>query len=82
MKKTCVVHFFCFRSEKPFLGKSSQKNRNCQFKLTFGTKTNSNMQNSIVIFTFLFQIGITLFGQIGPKNQNYQFELKFRTRPI
>ena len=51
MKKTCVVHFFCFRSEKPFLGKSSQKNRNCQFKLTFGTKTNSNMQNSIVIFT-------------------------------
>ena len=25
---------------------------NCQFKLTFGTKTNSNMQNSKMVFTF------------------------------
>ena len=29
-----------------------KKNINCQFKLTFGTKTNSNMQNSKVVFTF------------------------------
>ena len=35
----------------PF-GKFSPKSENCQFKLKFGTKTNSNMQNSIVVFTF------------------------------
>ena len=42
----------CFRPEKPFLGKSGQKNQNCQFKLKFGTKTNLNLQNSMMMFTF------------------------------
>ena len=32
----------------PFLGKFGPKNQNCQFKLKFGTKTNSNEQNSFV----------------------------------
>ena len=36
----------------PFLGKLGPKNQNCQFKLKFGTYTNSNMQNSMVVFTF------------------------------
>ena len=44
--------FFRFRSEFPFLGKFGPKNQNCQFKLKFGTKPNSNMQNSMVVFTF------------------------------
>ena len=52
MWKVCSVHFFCFRPEKPFLGKSGQKNQNCQFELKFGTKTNLNKRNSMVMFTF------------------------------
>ena len=28
------------------------KNQNCQFKLQFGVLTNSNMLNSMVVFTF------------------------------
>ena len=31
-----AAHFLCFRQEKPFLNKFSQKNQNCQFKLKFG----------------------------------------------
>ena len=40
--------FFRFR----FLGKFGPKNQSCQFKLKFGTKTNLNMQSSMVVFTF------------------------------
>ena len=36
----------------PFLGKFGPENQNCQFKLKFVTSTNSNMQNSVVMFTF------------------------------
>ena len=36
----------------PFLDKLGPKNQNCQFKLKIGTKTNSNMKKSMVIFTF------------------------------
>ena len=43
---------FCFRPEIPFLGKFGPKIQNYQFKLKFGTKTNSNMQNSMAMFTF------------------------------
>ena len=38
--------------EMPFLGKFGPENQNCQFKLKFVTSTNSNMQNSVVMFTF------------------------------
>ena len=46
------VRFFCFRSEVPFFGKFDSKIQNSQLKLKFGTQTNSNMQNSMVIFNF------------------------------
>ena len=36
-----------FSTGKSLLGKFGQKNQNCQFKLKFGTETNSNMQNSM-----------------------------------
>ena len=45
---------FCVRRETPFLGKFGPKNQNCQFKLKFGTKTNSNMQKSLVGLTFFY----------------------------
>ena len=46
------MQIFSFRLETPFLGKYSQKNKNCQSRLKFGIHTNSNMQNSMVMFTF------------------------------
>ena len=52
MQKISGVHFFCFRPEKVFLDKSGQKNENSQFNLKFGTKTNLNIKNSIMMFTF------------------------------
>ena len=47
-----ILRLFCFRPETPFLGKFGPKNQNCQFNLKFGTWTNSNMENSMVVFTF------------------------------
>ena len=46
------VRFFYFRPEVPFWGKYGLKNQNCEFKLKFGTWTNWNMQNSMMMFTF------------------------------
>ena len=45
--------FFHFRLEIiPFLGKFGSKNQINQFKLKFGNYIDSNMQNSLVMFTF------------------------------
>ena len=49
----------------PFWVKLAQKIQNFQFKLKFGTKTISNMQNSVVMFTFSV---LGLFLQLLPKN--------------
>ena len=46
-----VFTFFCFRQETHFMGKFGSKNQNRQFKLEFGTQTNSNMHNSMVMIT-------------------------------
>ena len=46
------LHFFCFKLEKPFFDKSSQKKLKL-FKWKFGPKNNLNMQNSMTMFTFL-----------------------------
>ena len=44
------------------------------------TYTNSNMQNSIVIFTFfVFDRKYPFFGKFGPKSQNCQFKVKLDT---
>ena len=44
--------FFCVWSETLFWGKFSPKSQNYQLKLKFVTYTNSNMQNSMMLFTF------------------------------
>ena len=67
MYKVCGAHFFCCRSEKPFLGKSSQKNQYCQFKLKFGIKTNLNMLNSMMMLTISFFDWKYLFEEICSK---------------
>ena len=46
------VDFFRFRLEILFLNKFGPKNQNCQFKVKFDIQPNSNMQNSVVVFTF------------------------------
>ena len=46
------VHFFRFRLQIPFLGKFGPKNQNCHFILIFGTWTNSNILNSMMVFNF------------------------------
>ena len=53
MCKICNVHFFfVLNQENTFLVKSGQQNQNCQLKQKFGTRTNLNMRNSMIIFTF------------------------------
>ena len=47
-----LVHVFCSRPEIPFLDKFGPTNQNCQSNPKFGTQTNSNMQNSMVMFKF------------------------------
>ena len=68
MKKTCGVHFFCFRPEKPFLDKSSQKIK--IFSLSWNLVPRllwiSRIQWWCSIFLFL-NINIFL-GQIWSKN--------------
>ena len=49
---TCTSAIFPFQPEIRFWANLDKKSQNCQFKLKFGSKSNSNMQNSIVIVTF------------------------------
>ena len=44
--------FFHFLPETSCLGKFGPKIQNCQFRLKFGTKANSHIQNSMVMFIF------------------------------
>ena len=56
--QTCRIQWwcslFCFWLEIPFWGKFSPKSQNYKLKLKFGTYTNLNMQNSMMLFTFFF----------------------------
>ena len=47
-----------------FFGKFGLKSQNCKFKVKFDTWTNSNMQNSVAVFTFLVFDQKCFFGQI------------------
>ena len=46
------MRIFSFRPEAPFLSKFTQKIKIVESKLKFGTQSNLNMQNSMVMFTF------------------------------
>ena len=71
---------FPFLTGNTLLVKFVPKKQDCQFKLKFGTETNSSIQNSIVAITFsVFDQKISFLGRFGPKNQNYQFKLKLGT---
>ena len=64
---------------KDFLCRFCQKNKNCQFKLKFGTGANSNMQNSMVMFIFFVLYGKHPSWANLPRNKSYQFKLRFGT---
>ena len=51
-RSAIAFSFANFWSEILFLGKFGPKSQNYQLKLKFGTYTNSNMQNSMVMFIF------------------------------
>ena len=51
------------------MGKLGPKYQKCQFKLKFGTKTESSKQTTIVMH-FLVNL-------VKKKTQSYQFKLKF-----
>ena len=63
-----------------FWGTFVPKTQNYQFMLKFCTWTNSNMQNSMTMFTFSVFDGKKLFGQIWSKNENCQLKQKFGTK--
>ena len=50
IRRWCLL--FLFFIWNTLFGKFGSKSQNYQFKLKFGTCTNSNMQNSIAVFTF------------------------------
>ena len=54
--RICRITWWCllflFWTRNTFFSKFSPKNQNCQFQLKFGTKTNFNMWNSIMMFPF------------------------------
>ena len=54
-----------------------QKIKNCQFMLKFCTKSNSDVQNLMVISIFCLRPEIPIFGKLAPENQTCQFKLKF-----
>ena len=47
------VYFLSFGLKISVLGKFGLKNQNRQFELKFGTVTNWNMQNSMMVFTLV-----------------------------
>ena len=52
MQNSMLMFTFHFRSEIPCLGQFGPKNQNCQLKVKLDTQTNSNMLNSMMLFTF------------------------------
>ena len=57
------MQLFCFSLEIPILDK-------------FGISTDSNMQNSVVVFIFsAYDREYPFLGKYSPKNQNYQFKV-------
>ena len=65
MQNSIVMLTFFVSEHKYYFGVNLvQKIPNCQFKLKFGTWTNLNLQNSIVMFTLSVFTGSILFLEI------------------
>ena len=81
--RICRIQWFgslsLFQTGNTLSSKFRPENQNCQFKLKFGTYTNSNMQNSMALLTFSVLDQQNSFWANLVKNQNCQFKLKFGT---
>ena len=64
------VHFFRFGPEILFVGNFGPKSQNCQFSLKFGTQTNSNMGNSMLMFISSVLTRNIAFGKIWSLMRN------------
>ena len=65
---------FMFSTGNNFLSKFRPKIQNCLFKVKFGTKTNSNIQNSMVMFIFFcFWLEIPFLSKCGSKKSKVPF---------
>ena len=65
----------------PFLGKFSPKIKNCQFKLKFGTKTDSNMKDSkVMIILSVFNRKHPFFGQVLCEKSNSLLKMKVSSK--
>ena len=64
------------------MGKFGPHIQNCLFKVKLDTKTNLNMQNSMMvsILSVLDWKQLPFLDKLGPKNQNCQFKLKIGTK--
>ena len=64
------------------MGKFGPHIQNCLFKVKLDTKTNLNMQNSMMvsILSVLDWKQLLFLDKLGPKNQNCQFKLKIGTK--
>ena len=64
-------------------GKFGPKIENCLFKVKLESKTNSNMQNLMVVSILCVRLEVPFLGyrlgKFGPKNQICQFEPKICT---
>ena len=75
------IPFFCFKQEIPVLRKFDPKNQNCPYKLKFGTESNSNMWNLMVMLSFsVLDWKNPFWANLTQKNQNYLHKLKFGTK--
>ena len=70
-----LLTFFQFLPDILFLGKIVPKNQNYQFKLKFGTLTNSNMQKSLVMFFFSFWRETPFWGKFYPWSWSWYLEV-------
>ena len=79
--RTCTIQWWCwsflFSTKNTLSGQFVPKKQNCQFKVKSGTLINSNMHNSMVMFTFRTEI--PFLGNFDPKSQKCQLKLKFGT---
>ena len=66
----CCSLFFVFECKYPFWVNLIQKVKNSHFKLKFGTYTNSNMQNSMVMFIyFVFDWKYPFWANLSKKSK-------------
>ena len=72
---------FLFETGNTLFEQVWSKNKNCHLKVRFGSNSNSNMQNSMVIFIFSgVYLEILFLDKFSPKFQNCQFKLKLGTK--